>query len=149
MAALGLTEVAVRLPAALAGIADGLHDLPVRPGAVRAARPGWSAAALVAISPWHILPSRTGAEWVLLPLFLSTGVWLLARGRTHGPSLLLAGVTLGVGLYSYAFARLLVPLLVVGFAALWWRELAARWRWALAGVARAGRLAPCRSSGSG
>ena len=123
VAALGLTEVAVRLPAALAGIADGRARPTCAAGRCSGGAAGLVAAALVAISPWHILPSRTGAEWVLLPLFMTTGVWLLARGRTHGPSLLLAGMTLGVGLYSYAFARLLVPLLVVGFAALWWREL--------------------------
>jgi len=134
VAASGLTEVAVRLPAALAGILT-VYTTYLCGRALLGSAAGLVAAALVAISPWHVLPSRTGAEWVLLPLFLSTGVWLLARGRRHGPSLLLAGIVLGVGLYSYAFARLLVPLLVVGFAALWWRELTPRWRWALAGAA--------------
>jgi 4-amino-4-deoxy-L-arabinose transferase-like glycosyltransferase len=133
VAALGLTEFAVRLPAALVGIATvGTTYLCGR--SLVGSPAGLVAAALVAISPWHILPSRTGAEWVLLPLFLSTGVWLLARGRRDGPSLALAGLTLGIGLYSYAFARLLVPLLVVGFAALWCRDLRRRWRWALGGL---------------
>ena len=144
VAALGLTEMAVRLPAALVGLATvGTTYLLGR--TLLGPLAGLVAAALIAISPWHILPSRTGAEWVLLPLFTTVGVWLLVRGRTHGPSLLvrgrthgpsllLAGIALGVGLYSYAFARLLVPLLLVGFAALWWRDLLTRWRWALAGV---------------
>jgi 4-amino-4-deoxy-L-arabinose transferase-like glycosyltransferase len=133
VAAFGLTETAVRLPAALAGILTVYVSYLCR-RALFGGLAGLVAAALVAISPWHVLPSRTGAEWVLLPLLLTTGVWFLARGRRHGPSLLLAGLMLGIGLYSYAFARLLVPLLVVGFAALWWRELAARRRWALAGL---------------
>jgi 4-amino-4-deoxy-L-arabinose transferase-like glycosyltransferase len=133
VALLGLTEVAVRLPAALVGIATvGTTHLLGR--SLFGAASGLIAALLLAISPWHILPSRTGTEWVLLPLFMTLGVWLLLRGRSHGPSLVLAGLVLGVGLYSYAFARLLVPLLVVGFVALWWREIAARWRWALAGL---------------
>jgi hypothetical protein len=72
---------------------------------------------------------------VLLPFFMTLGVWLLARGRAHGPSLLLAGLVLGVGLYSYAFARLLVPLLLAGFVALWWRDLLRQWRWSLTAVA--------------
>jgi 4-amino-4-deoxy-L-arabinose transferase-like glycosyltransferase len=131
---LGLTEVAVRLPAALVGIATvGTSYLCGR--ALFGSAVGLIAAALVAISPWHILPSRTGAEWVLLPFFVTLGVWLLARGRAHGPSLVLAGLVLGIGLYSYAFARLLVPLLVLGFAALWWQELVRRWRWGVAGFA--------------
>lgn len=134
VAALGLTEAAVRLPAALAGIATIVTTFLCgrRLFGSSAALVG---AALVTISPWHILPSRTGAEWVLLPLFLSCGLWLLLRGREHGPSLVLGGLVLGVGLYSYAFARLLVPMLVAGFAVLWWRDVAVRWRWALAGAA--------------
>jgi len=133
VAALGLTELAVRLPAALAGVLT-VYTTFLCGRALFGSVAGLVAATLVAISPWHVLPSRTGAEWVLLPLFVSAAIWLLLRGRTHRPSLLLAGLTLGVALYSYAFARLLVPLLVLGFAVLWWRELAARWRWAVAGL---------------
>jgi 4-amino-4-deoxy-L-arabinose transferase-like glycosyltransferase len=133
VAALGLTEAAVRLPAALVGIATvGTTFLLGR--ALFGPAAGLIGAALLAISPWQILPSRTGAEWVLLPFFTTVGAWLLLRGRSHGPSLLMAGPVLGVGLYSYAFARLLVPALVLGFAVLWWREVRDRWRWALAGL---------------
>lgn len=131
VATLGLNETAVRLPAPLVGIATVVTTF-LAGRVLLGSAAGLVGAALVAISPWHILPSRTGAEWVLLPLFTTLGVWLLLRGRTHGPSLLLAGLTLGIGLYSYAFARLLIPLLVVGFVALSWRELVRHWRWALA-----------------
>ncbi|MGE3272285.1 MAG: glycosyltransferase family 39 protein [Chloroflexota bacterium] len=151
VAAFGLTEFAVRLPAALAGVATVLtvflcgralfQDAGTSTTGASATKNGTLVgligAALVAISPWHILPSRTGAEWVLLPLFMTTGIWLLARGCRSGhsgPNLLLAGLVLGVGLYSYAFARLLVPLLVAGCVALWWRNLLANWRWAAAGA---------------
>jgi 4-amino-4-deoxy-L-arabinose transferase-like glycosyltransferase len=140
VAVLGLTESAVRLPAALAGVLT-VYMTYLCGVRLFGALAGLSGAAFVAISPWHILPSRTGAEWVLLPLFVATGIWLLLRGRTHGPSLLLAGATLGVGLYSYAFARLLIPLLAAGFAALYWRELTPRWRWAVSGCAVLGLLA--------
>ena len=132
--ALGPTEAAVRLPAALAGVATvGLTYLL----AARMLGPwvGLGAAALLAISPWHVLPSRTGAEWVLLPLFTVLGVWLLDRGRHDGRSLLAAGAVLGIGLYSYAFARLLIPLLVAGYTALYWASLRARLGWALGGLA--------------
>ena len=134
VAVLGLTETAVRLPSALAGLLTVVLTF-LSGRLLFGSAAGLVGAALVAISPWHILPSRTGAEWNLLPLFVTAGVWLLLRGRTHGPSLLVAGMVLGIGLYSYAFARLLVPLLLVGFAALWWRDLLARWRWSLAGAA--------------
>ncbi len=133
IAVLGLSETAVRLPAALVGIVTvGATFLCGR--ALLGPVPGLIGAGLVAMSPWQILPSRTGAEWGLLPCFMTFGVWLLARGRTERRSLVGAGIVLGVGLYSYAFARLLVPLLVVGYVALWWRELARHWRWGLAGL---------------
>jgi len=133
VAAIGLNELAVRLPAALVGIATvGMTYLAGR--AYFGAAVGLLAAGFLAISPWHVLPSRTGAEWVLLPFFTTTGVWLLVIGRRSGPALLAAGVVLGVGLYSYAFARLLIPLLVGMFAALWWRELVRRPIWALLGL---------------
>ena len=134
VAVLGPAEWAVRLPAALAGTATvGLTYLL----AARMLGPwvGIGAAALLAISPWHVLPSRTGAEWILLPLFTVLGIWLLDRGRQDGRLLLGAGAILGIGLYSYAFARLLIPLLLAGYLLLFWRELRSRWRWALAGLA--------------
>ncbi|MCC6176509.1 MAG: glycosyltransferase family 39 protein [Chloroflexi bacterium] len=133
VAALGPTPLAVRLPAALAGIAT----VGLTYGAVAAffgAPTGLVAAALLATSPWHILPSRTGAEWILLPLFTTAGVWSLAAGRQRGPALVLAGAMLGMGLYSYAFARVLEPLLVAGFALVWWRALRPHWCWALTGL---------------
>jgi len=133
VAALGPTETAVRLPATLLGTATvGLAY------AVAAATLGPSvglfAAALLAISPWQILPSRTGAEWVLLPFFTLLGVWLLLRGRSDGRAMVAAGFVLGVGLYSYGFARLLVPLLVLGFSVLWWSRVRATPRWAVGGL---------------
>jgi 4-amino-4-deoxy-L-arabinose transferase-like glycosyltransferase len=133
VALLGLTETAVRLPAALVGTLTA-WTVFLCGRALVGPTAGLVVAGLVAISPWHVLPSRTGAEWVLLPFFVTCGLWLLLRGRTHGPSLLVAGGVLGIGLYSYAFARLLIPLLVLGFGVLWWRELRARWRWAVGGA---------------
>ncbi|MCC7371938.1 MAG: glycosyltransferase family 39 protein [Chloroflexi bacterium] len=133
IAALGLTETAVRLPAALVGILTVL-TVWLCGRQLLGPTPALVGAALVAVSPWHILPSRTGAEWALLPCFMTAGLWLLLRGRQDGRALALAGAVFGVGLYSYAFARLLVPLLVLGFAVLWWRDLRRHWPWALAGA---------------
>lgn len=133
VALLGLDVAAVRLPAALVGIATvGMTYLAGR--AYFGSAVGLVAAGLLAISPWHILPSRTGAEWVLLPLFTTTGAWLLALGRRSGPALLAASVVLGIGLYSYAFARLLIPLLALGYLALWWRDLLRRAVWSQAAL---------------
>ncbi len=162
VALVGPTELAVRLPAAILGVASvGLAYLVA--SAFFDSWVGLGTAALLAISPWHILPSRTGAEWVLLPAFTMLGTWLALRGmaddglRTRDggrgetddgrrPSgrdrwLLVAGVVLGLGMYSYAFARLLLPLLVLGFTVGWQRELRARWRFAALGALASALLA--------
>jgi hypothetical protein len=84
---------------------------------------------IIAVLVIYRVPVSLSAVLVVIPLM----------------GLLLAGLALGVGLYSYAFARLLVPFLVIGFVAVWWWELAARWRWTLAGAIPADqsqRLAP-------
>jgi 4-amino-4-deoxy-L-arabinose transferase-like glycosyltransferase len=181
VAALGPTELAVRLPAALVGIAS-IWLAYLAAGAFFGPAVGLGTAALLAISPWHVLPSRSGAEWILLPAFAMLGTWLLRRGvapRSNwaidaappghsergegsrsraatpgpgsfaalrmtrgarllhsgsldgGPSLVLAGIVLGVGMYSYAFARILLPLLLVGFVVIWARHLRGRLGWVL------------------
>ncbi|MFN8522489.1 MAG: glycosyltransferase family 39 protein [Chloroflexota bacterium] len=122
VATLGLTELAVRLPAALAG------TITVALCTVLAHRWFGSTAGLVsglllAISPWHILPSRTGTEWVLLPALVTAGVLLLDLARTRPPLLLAAGAAMATALYSYAFARLLVPLLLAGWVVAEWRTV--------------------------
>jgi 4-amino-4-deoxy-L-arabinose transferase-like glycosyltransferase len=130
VAVLGPTVTAVRLPAALigtttVGLTYGLTAAWFGRGV------GLTAAALLAIAPWHVLPSRTGTEWVLLPAVTTLGVWLLHAGLKRPTLLVVAGGVLGIGLYSYAFARLLIPMLVLGFAVLWGRELRAKLAWAL------------------
>jgi 4-amino-4-deoxy-L-arabinose transferase-like glycosyltransferase len=140
VAALGLTEAAVRLPSALAGTATvGFTYLAAR--AYFSPLVGLVGAAILAISPWHILPSRTGAEWVLLPAFTTLGSWLLRRGLDRPTLLPIAGLVLGLGLYSYAFARLFIPLLVAGFAVCFWPTLRRHARWSLLGASIVAALA--------
>jgi 4-amino-4-deoxy-L-arabinose transferase-like glycosyltransferase len=133
VAGLGPTELAIRLPAALAGVATvGLVYLLARE--CRSGLAGLAAAALVTISPWHILPSRTGAEWVLLPLALTASVIAFLRGTSRPRWLIVSGALFGVTLYSYAFARLLVPLIGIVMVVAWRRELRGAWRHAVAGA---------------
>jgi len=125
---LGLTPFAARLVAALAGTlavaATGLMTAALLKrdlGAVRAARAGVCAAALMAISPWAFHLSRIAFQASLLPLALAAGFWLAARALSHPeeprPRMLAAGAALlGLSLYTYTIARLAMPLLVAGFA---------------------------------
>jgi 4-amino-4-deoxy-L-arabinose transferase-like glycosyltransferase len=129
IAALGLTETAARLPAALAGIATVAALFAL----VREAYGPWAglaSALLLAISPWHVLITRTGFEWAMLPALATLTLLLLARGAW-----LLAGVSAGLALYSYAPGRMLAPILVLAFAVAGRRTLQSGWRAAAAGAA--------------
>jgi 4-amino-4-deoxy-L-arabinose transferase-like glycosyltransferase len=106
--------------------------------------------AWLAISLWHVMFSRIGLRTIILPLFGAAAFYCLWRGldavwtteeRSPGPPFkarpttgfgwfALAGVALGLSLYTYTSARFL-PLVVLAFAGclmlahrrLFWRAL--------------------------
>lgn len=134
VAILGLNEVAIRLPAALAGLGTViLLFLLLReagePGA------GLLAAGSLALSPWHILMSRTGVEWILLPFMTSLTVLLAARAFEGRGSWAAAGVAAGLSLYTYTPVRLVLPLLFLGLAVAYRDRLPSQRRGLLAGGA--------------
>ena len=134
VAAVGLNETAVRLPAALAGtLTVGLLFLVVRRLLDR--RTAMLAALLLAISPWHVHLSRAGLRSVLLPAALLLGLWLLLRGLRSPRWLPFAGCAFALALHTYSPARVFVPLFGVVLAVVFRRELRAGGRWALAGAA--------------
>ncbi|HEV8255044.1 MAG TPA: glycosyltransferase family 39 protein [Vicinamibacteria bacterium] len=129
VALLGLTETAARLPAALAGIATvaalfALVREAYGPGAALLS------ALLLAISPWHVLITRTGFEWAMLPALATLALVLLTRGAW-----LLASLCAGLALYSYAPGRVLVPMLLLAFALVRRSRLRRKRRAALAAAA--------------
>lgn len=146
----GLNVWTTRLPQAVAGVLTVLvvYGLGRR---LFDRSTGLAAAALLAISPWHILLSRLGLEaglaplltcvpllaimWAGLPLATDVGAGEVRRGVTRA---LLAGLVTGGACYGYAAVRLFLPPFVVLGVALsgraWWRLLwAPRGRRACAG----------------
>ncbi len=82
------------------------------------------AAALLAISSWHITLSRFGFPSIIEPLLMLTGLWLLLRteqreqGRVlRSLALVLAGAVLGISAQMYHTGRA-VPLIVGGLVLL-------------------------------
>jgi len=143
---LGMNEWSARLPNALLGTAHVfIVYLLVRRifNNVRAAL--W-AAALLAISPWHVHLSRLGfgiaaalalITWAIYVLVRATDTCedcLSPRPRTaHLAGLAAAGCGLGLALWTYHAMRLVVPLLIAGGLVFGM----ARWRSVL--VSRVGR----------
>jgi 4-amino-4-deoxy-L-arabinose transferase-like glycosyltransferase len=123
--ALGRTPLAVRLPAVAFGVL-GIAATWLLGRALFGAATGLGAAALLAISPWHLHFSRVGFEAVSLPALLALCAWQLVTG-TRRPRRLVAGAVLAaLATYAYPPAQVFVPLLLVGFVAIYRRELRAQ-----------------------
>ncbi len=135
IALFGLDEFAVRLPAALAGIAAVwvLYKL----GATFCnERAGLLAALFLAISPWHIQISRYAERSPLLPLLFCAGLYFFLRWRQRaGNDLLWSALCFVLCLYTYAAARVFVPLFLVCTALLYIKPLLADKRRVLVSLA--------------
>ncbi len=71
-------------------------------------------AALIAVSYWHVALSRLGLRIVLTTIVTALLLTFLARALRHNRrgDFILAGLTLGLGLYTYQAVRML-PLVVI------------------------------------
>jgi 4-amino-4-deoxy-L-arabinose transferase-like glycosyltransferase len=127
----GVTAFAVRLPAALVGTLT-VWSLQRVVGVWFGRVAGWSAAWLLALSPWHLQFSRAGFRTILLPLLVCLGLQAFQKGIGDRPRrLLLSGLLFGLGLYSYSAGRVFVPILVGSLCLMFWRELWERRRYAI------------------
>ena len=77
---------------------------------------GLTLAALVAVSYWHLMLSLLALRIVLTPLITALLLIFLARGMRHNRrgDFILAGLTLGFGLYMYQAVRMLPVVVLVG-----------------------------------
>ncbi len=120
-AAIGLSDFGIHLAAAFAGILT----IPMTYAAAGELLAGsdngllrrWGpplAAAVLAVSYWHVVWSRYGVRAILAPLFVSLTLFLLLRALRTGrrQMFLLAGLATGAALYTYQIGQLL-PILVV------------------------------------
>ncbi|MBM4079466.1 MAG: phospholipid carrier-dependent glycosyltransferase [Planctomycetes bacterium] len=125
--AFGLTHFGTRFPAALLGtVTVGLTFLLGR--TLLGARGGLAAAALLAVSPWHIFMSRFAHEPSVVPFFLVAALCCLLRG-TASRGYLLAGAALAaLLLYNYPVTRLFGPVLLLAYAVVFRREVKERKR---------------------
>ena len=134
IALFGLGEFAVRLPAALIGTAT-VYALYRLGAAVAGRGTGLLAALLLAISPWHVQVSRYAERSPLLALCFCLGLLFMWRWRERGGHYLAwSALCFGLCFYTYAAARVFVPLFVAGAILLYRRELRAAGREALAAM---------------
>lgn len=88
-----------------------------------------AAAALLAISPWHVNLSRAAFEANVASFFIMAGVWLffrwirLGNSKMAGIGLLLSTASLIASVYTFNTARVVAPALFILLAARFYRVL--------------------------
>ena len=101
----GLNEFSTRLPNAVFGT---MAIVAIYLLARKLGFPALLAAALLAISPWHVQLSRGAFEANLIVLFFPLAIYLFLTRR-----FIMSAVILAVSFYSYHTTRLLTPVLAV------------------------------------
>ena len=125
IAVLGLNELAVRLPNAILGTLAILAVFLLAKELFKDTTFGeplsLMSAFLLAVSPWQMSFSRGAFEANLITFFMSIGCWFFLKGLKKSNYLPLAGVFLGLNLFTCHAAKLLTPLLVI-ILVVWGRE---------------------------
>jgi 4-amino-4-deoxy-L-arabinose transferase-like glycosyltransferase len=135
IAGLGLTPLAVRLPSALAGTLSVPLLYAVAVLLLRRPRPALWAAALLAVSPWHLQFSRAGREVTVLLLALLVmaaallgAVHALPRrdGRASWPAgawCVVAALAFLVAVHTYPAGVVVAPPLALLIVGVYWTRL--------------------------
>jgi 4-amino-4-deoxy-L-arabinose transferase-like glycosyltransferase len=123
----------VRIPAALIGTVTALLTILVGRHLSKRWSVGLLAGFILAVSPWHLLLSRTGHEVVWSPFLFLLGflAFLRAVDRKLPLGLFLAAGAWALLLYGYPIAKLFLPLMLIFIGMLWRKELWAMRRWTL------------------
>lgn len=112
----GLNEFAVRLPSAILGIGSivlayaickELFETKVKE------KIALLTAFLLAISPWHVLQSRSAMLVIVALFFLEAGIYAFLKGRQKKGYLILSASMFIASIYSYYGSRVVVPLVIL------------------------------------
>ena len=123
VATLGMTEVAVRLPSAIAGILTVLVTFYLVRELFKSERLALLSTFLVAIAPWDLHLSRVESESNVAVLLTATGFFLLFKSFRKQFLVIPAAVLLALTYYTYHGNHISTTLLIVGFVALYWSQI--------------------------
>ncbi|MBI3397561.1 glycosyltransferase family 39 protein [Candidatus Woesebacteria bacterium] len=141
---LGLNEWAVRIPGATFGVGTVvvvyflLKELSPNQRRFQIFKLQFSisevAALFLAISPWHLHFSRGGWEVNVSTFFITTGVWLFLKSLKSPRYYFLSFLAFAASLYTYHSARIIVPLIGIGLATIYFRDIKNNLRYFLISV---------------
>jgi hypothetical protein len=123
VAIFGNTIVALRIAPALIGVAAvGAVYLLAKTWFNR--RVGLISALLMAVTPWAVTMSRNGYRASMMMLFVPLTLWIFTLAYRKKSSKLygLAGLSAGLGFYTYISFRILPFVLVLALGLMWWRR---------------------------
>ena len=138
----GSSEISVRLVSVIAGLVSiGLMYLIS----------GFTAAVLLAISPWHILLSRPALEANLALMWVLTGIYLFKLAVKNRSVLLIgSAISFVLSMYSYQSPKIFVPVFVLGLILIYRQAFRRAWVWlAVAGLIAVAAAAPLVKDGLG
>jgi len=139
---IGLNELAVRLPSAILGSLTVLVlyflvkemfsleltriDFRINPNTLPLV-----AAFLLAVSPWHLHFSRGGWESNASVFFMTFGVYLFFLSLRSPKNFAFCTLSFALSMFTYHSARVVVPLLALGFILFYGRKIfiKANFRW--------------------
>lgn len=123
VAAFGLNEWAVRLPASIFGILSVvlIYFLVTKLGFSKWV--GLLTSFSLAISPWSIHYSRAGFEVTLMLLLIICGLWFFLMGLVNRIFLIFSSVSFILATYTYSTAKLFVPLFGIVLIFIYFKQL--------------------------
>lgn len=118
-----LSEFAVRLPSAIAGIFTVWVFFLLVKELFKDNALGLASAFLLAISPWHVYYSRLGWESNVGLLFFCLGVLFFIKASQKNIYIQISAASFGLAALSYHSFKLLVPLMITGLLFVYFKEL--------------------------
>lgn len=126
---MGLSIWAVRIPGAALGVLTVVVIYFLAKELFDNDKVALFSSLFLAISPWHIHFSRGGWEVNAATFFMTLGVWLFIKfinaKNSNAKYLIFSFLSFAFSLYTYHAERLIVPLLGIGLAVIYWKEIKA------------------------
>lgn len=117
----GLNEFAARLPSAFIGILTVLVLYYLVKECFEQ-KTALVAAFLLAINPWHIHFSRIAFRAILIPLLFCLALLFFVKSFRHPKYIPLSALLFAFSLYTYASARVFIPLFMLGLLIIFWKH---------------------------
>ncbi|MFH0943439.1 MAG: glycosyltransferase family 39 protein [Candidatus Beckwithbacteria bacterium] len=118
----GTNPFAVRLVSVLAGIAS-VYLIYLIGLEIKNQQLGIIAAALLAITPWHVILSRPAFEPNLALFFILLGTYFFLKALKIPKLLALSAISFVLSMYTYHSPKIFVPLFLLGLSSIYRRKL--------------------------